>query len=322
MPDLLFNSQKLLKCSTKIKKWVNDYNIDIIHERMEIPGGFATYHNKFTGSPFLLEANDAFLFDTSTMNSLDKILYRNRLGNRKKQLNACSRVLTQTEILRTIFAQDTKVPIEVVPNAADPEMFEPGIEPRLSFKPDEKVIGFAGANRKWHGVEDLLEAFKLVSTKMPGTRLLLIGKDLDSYADGKIIHSPGAIPYSDMPAYLACCDVLVAPFNTKFDERRAKYFNRFGMWWSPLKIFEYMSMGKPVISSKVGVIEEYIDGAGLVYREGDVPDLAEKITKILNDESLSIEMGDLGRKKIETEYNWQNQAGKIIGIYKKIQEDN
>jgi len=322
MPDLLFNSPKLIKCNTKIRKWVKDYDIDIIHERMEVPGGFATYHNKLTGFPFLLEANDAFLFDTSTWNRLDKILYKNLLKNRKKQLTSCSRVLTQTSILKTIFAQDTQVPINVVPNAADPEMFNPKIEPKLKFGSGEKVIGFAGANRKWHGVEDLLKAFKLVKKKLPKTKLLLIGKDLDEFDDGKNIRSPGAIQYSEMPAYLSSCDVLAAPFNTKYDERRAKYFKKFGMWWSPLKLFEYMAMGKPVVTSDVGVIGEYIDGAGLTYKEGDVKDLAGKLLKLLEDESLSQKLGKSGRKKVLKEYNWQNQAKKILEIYHQIQQGN
>lgn len=322
MPDLLFNSPKLIKCNTKIRKWVKDYDIDIIHERMEVPGGFATYHNKFTGFPFLLEANDAFLFDTSTMNKLDRILYKKQLGNRKKQLNSCARVLTQTEILKSIFALDTKVPIDVVPNAADPKMFDPNIEPKLKFDQNSKVIGFAGANRKWHGVEDLLKAFKLVKTKLPKTKLLLIGKDLDELDDGNSINSPGAIQYTEMPAYLAGCDVLAAPFNTKYDERRVKYFQKFGMWWSPLKIFEYMAMGKPVVSSKVGVIGEYIDGAGLTYREGDVKDLAQKLLKLLADDDLVKKLGKNGRQKVLREYNWENQAKKIIKIYQELQKGN
>jgi glycosyltransferase involved in cell wall biosynthesis len=318
MPDLLFNSPKLLKCNAKIRKWVKDYNIDIIHERMEVPGGFATYHNKLTGFPFILEANDAFLFDTSTMNRLDKILYRNQLGNRKKQLNSCARVLTQTEILKNIFAFDTKVPIDVVPNAADPNMFDPGIEPKYTFKDDEKVIGFAGANRKWHGVEDLIMAFEMVSKKMPKTKLVLIGEDLNEFDNGKTIRSPGSIQYSEMPAYLAGCDILAAPFNTKYDERRAKYFKKFGMWWSPLKIFEYMAMGKPVVTSEVGVIGKYIEGAGLTYQEGNVGDLAKKIMILLEDETLSNKLGEKGREKVINDYNWENQAEKILGIYQKI----
>jgi glycosyltransferase involved in cell wall biosynthesis len=322
MPDLLFNSPKLIKFNTKIQKWVKDYKIDIIHERMEVPGGFATYSKKLTGLPVLLEANDAFLFDISSMNKLDRILYKKHLSNRKKQLNSCTRLLTQTEILKKIFALDTNVQIEVVPNAADPEMFSPKVEARREFDNNMKVIGFAGANRKWHGVEDLLKAFMLVRKKMPNAKLVLIGKDLDEYDDGKSIHSPGAIQYSEMPSYLSGCDVLVAPFNTKYDERRAKFFQKYGMWWSPLKIFEYMAMGKPVVSSNVGAIGEYIDEAGVTYKEGDVSDLALKILNLLENEELSIKLGKKGRQKVISEYNWENQARKILGIYQELHKGN
>jgi glycosyltransferase involved in cell wall biosynthesis len=125
-----------------------------------------------------------------------------------------------------------------------------------------------------------------------------------------------------MPAYLSSCNVLVAPFNTKYDEQRAKYFKKFGMWWSPLKLFEYMAMGKPVVTSKVGVIGDYIDGAGLTYKEGDVNDLASKLLKLLEDEEFSKELGEAGRQKVLKNYNWENQARKILEIYQQILQGN
>lgn len=105
----------------------------------------------------------------------------------------------------------------------------------------------------------------------------------------------GPVDYKEVPKYLASSDVLVAPFNTKTDRKRREAFRRYGMWWCPIKIFEYMATAKPVVASNVGEVPEYIKAAGLIYKEGDTRELAEKIVTLLQNEELSVMLGKEGK---------------------------
>jgi len=128
----------------------------------------------------------------------------------------------------------------------------------------------------------------------------------------------GKVPYAELPGYLGLCDVLAAPFSPKKDGQRAAVFERYGLWWCPLKLFEYMAMGKPVVASSVGVIPDYLEGAGLLYPEGDVEALAERLGRLLADGGLRERLGKAGRKQVVEKYNWTEVARQTLRLYEAI----
>jgi glycosyltransferase involved in cell wall biosynthesis len=77
-------------------------------------------------------------------------------------------------------------------------------------------------------------------------------------------------------------------------------------------------MGKPVVASEVGVIPEYLDGAGLLYPEGDTTALAQRILDLLADGSLARKLGSEGRRRVEQKYNWTEVARRTVGLYEEI----
>jgi glycosyltransferase involved in cell wall biosynthesis len=224
---------------------------------------------------------------------------------------------------------DFKKEIVVIPNGADPQLFQP--QPRsderradLGLGQKERVIGFVGSLMPWHGLQDLIDAFEMVSQRDGSVRLMVVGGNRDQIDQlieanqdkrslKKIIFL-GEIDYPLIPAYLDLCQVLVAPFNTKRDEDRRKLYDKYSFWWCPIKLFEYMAMARPVVVSDVGEIPEYLDGAGLTYREGDTRELAESILRLLNDSEESSRMGQRGRRLILEKYNWELHARRIEQI--------
>jgi len=54
----------------------------------------------------------------------------------------------------------------------------------------------------------------------------------------------GAVDYDEVPGIMADSDILIAPFNTRGFEALDEH----GFWWCPVKLFEYMASGKPVVS--------------------------------------------------------------------------
>ena len=122
---------------------------------------------------------------------------------------------------------------------------------------------------------------------------------------------PGYVPYEEMPEYLAAMDLVVAPYP------RIEPF-----YFSPLKIFEAMAMGKPVLASAQGQIGEPItDGLnGLLYTPGDKSSFLQKMNLLIEDETLRENLGREARKTIEQNYTWQRNAQSVVHICRRLVE--
>ncbi len=309
-----------------IKRTVEQERIDIIQERHEMRVDMSPISTRFLGIPSVLEVNSPFIEEAFPEGSFS---FRSRNFFRRLGFGSATAIVVQTGLLRKIISKHTDTPIHVIPNGADPELFHPGAGSGTiagKFGLGKEVVGFAGAFHPWHGALDLVEAF--AALKRPGAQLLMIGgggEDLERCRalarkeglEGRVIFT-GKVPYAALPEYLDACSVLVAPFSPKKDRTRAPVFERYGLWWCPLKLFEYMAMGKPVVASDVGVIAEYIEGAGLLYPEGDTAALSERISELLADDALAARLGREGRGRVERKYNWTEVARRTLGLYTEI----
>jgi glycosyltransferase involved in cell wall biosynthesis len=311
-----------------LKKVVKQDRIQIIHERHEMRLDMSPLSTRFLGIPSVLEVNSPFIEEAFEESSFS---FRSRNFFRKMGFDNASAIVVQTRLLGDIIRRQTKTPIHVIPNGADPDMFSPaairpGLAQKLGLQGD--IIGFAGAFHPWHGARDLVEAFSILAPRHPEAGLLMIGgggEDLEKCRrmasekgiEGRVVFT-GKVPYDELPAHLNICRVLVAPFSPSKDARRKAVFDKYGLWWCPLKIFEYMSMGKPVVCSEVGVIPEYVQGAGLLYPEGDVLALSERISSLLSDGALSEKLGTAGRRIVEDKYNWRQVAAQTAELYREL----
>jgi glycosyltransferase involved in cell wall biosynthesis len=311
-----------------LTKLVREEKIQIIQERHEMRMDMSPLSTRFLGIPSVLEVNSPFIEEAFEERSFS---FRSRNFFRRLGFDNASAIVVQTRLLRDIILKQTKTPIHVIPNGADPDLFspaasDPGLARRLAL--GNEVIGFAGAFHPWHGAQDLVEAFGILAPKRPEARLLMIGgggEELEKCRrfvsekglEGKVVFT-GKVPYDRLPVHLKLCSVLVAPFSPSRDARRRAVFERYGLWWCPLKIFEYMAMGKPVVSSEVGVIPEYIEGAGMLYPEGDIPALADRLSSLLSDGALRENLGAEGRRKVEKEFNWAQVARRTAKLYREL----
>src|SRR5690606_24059058 len=112
----------------------------------------------------------------------------------------------------------------------------------------------------------------------------------------------GAVPYERVPELLAQADVGVAPFNTApHPALRAA-----GFFWSPLKVYEYMAAGLPVVTADIHPLNQVIrDGLeGALFREGDVAGLARAIGRLLADPQAARAMGERARARVAERYSW------------------
>jgi glycosyltransferase involved in cell wall biosynthesis len=172
-----------------------------------------------------------------------------------------------------------------IPHFIDTDFF---IKDSVKSNSNNFTIGFCGAIYSLNGIYILIEAFKLAVKKNPNFRLLLIGtthlreKDFFDEAIQEIkdhIIFPGMVSAKHVPDYLNKCDVLVNP-------REKSVLADSGF---PTKIGEYLSTGKPVVTSQTGDLSDYFQDKEDIFffESGDSKGLSDLLLFIYNNEKLA-----------------------------------
>ncbi|WP_326693589.1 glycosyltransferase family 4 protein [Streptomyces sp. NBC_01766] len=181
------------------------------------------------------------------------------------------------------------LPVLVAPDCADPpDPADPTNAPQLPGRPDVPRVGYVGHLYDGRGIGLVLD----LAERFPGVDFHLVGgTDEDRARWEKACRSPqvyfhGHLPPSELPAHYPLFDVVLAPYESKvytwgrLDET--------GRWASPMKVFEYMSHGLPMIASDLPVLREVLqDRVNCLLRPpGDPAAWAEALGELLADEAL------------------------------------
>lgn len=181
---------------------------------------------------------------------------------------------------------------------------------------DGPVILYVGSlSSPSHPVDLLLDAFALVAPRYPSARLLIVGggedyaiirqRAQDMNLKGSVIMA-GRVDPSEVPDYYLLGDVSVDPVHDDLTARAR----------SPLKLFESMATGTPVITSDVGDRREYLKGnqAGLLVAPGSAEPLAKGLVSLLGDPERRKLMGAKGLELAEQFY-WDVQVHQFVRVY-------
>jgi glycosyltransferase involved in cell wall biosynthesis len=103
--------------------------------------------------------------------------------------------------------------------------------------------------------------------------------------------------------------VGVAPFNTAAHPA----LQSAGFFWSPLKIYEYMAAGLPVVTIDLPPLNEAVRTGreGLLYPQGDVAALADALFHLLHDPTKARQMGAAARLRVVECYSWQRHCAEL-----------
>lgn len=200
-----------------------------------------------------------------------------------------------------------------IPNAVDVEQFTSAPEraearAKLALPENENSVVYTGHLYSWKGVDTLLEAVKKMLPEQ--VRLYMVGgteKDVREYREQyKALHNvvfTGMRPHEEIPLWLRAADILVLPNTAK--ENISKYYT------SPMKLFEYMASGTPILASDLPSIREIVGDAEAVFFEPDNPaSLAEKIGFML------LHADEMEKRRARTSesvlrYTWPKRAKAI-----------
>ncbi len=165
------------------------------------------------------------------------------------------------------------------------------------------------------GLSTMIRTLKHLS---PGIKMVFVGGPVEM---GKRLHSkitleegiyPDQVIFTDhvapalVPFYLKASDILVIPFPQT---------EHFAYYASPIKLFEYMASGRPIVASDLPSIRELLQDEkdALLVPPGDPMALAEGIRRVTEDRALSARLVERAAEKVHR-YTWEQRAKRILAF--------
>jgi glycosyltransferase involved in cell wall biosynthesis len=289
---------------------------DLIYERYSLNTFCGIWVGRRFGVPLVLEVNAPLAHEQE---KLGKLAFKKFARFSERWI--CSHS-TQTMVVSEAMGkilQKEGVPkdnLAVMPNGIDPQKFHPNISGEMLRRKygleDKRVIGFVGWFRKWHGLEMLLEIMHESRLSEKGVRLLLVGDgpayaDLYSYAQSHELLSSviftGPVQRHEIPLHIATMDIAVQPKANEYA--------------CPMKIFEYMGMGKCIVAPDQPNIREILCDRinAYLFQPGDKNSLRQALLEMLDDSSRRIVVGKKACAAIfERGFLWQTNAERALRL--------
>lgn len=282
---------------------------DVIMERYYNFGGEAVVHARALHARAVLEVNAPVIDHPGSAKARvdGALLVRPMQRWRERLCAAADLIVTPAAAILP-----AATPVSKVLEAewgADTDRFHPGADGTLPFTPPPGVVAvFAGAFRSWHGAIHLARALRRLRERgRHDISALFIGEGpelpaVQSEASGlENVVFAGALPHARMPAALARAHIGVAPFDLGAHGPLA-----LGFYWSPLKLFEYMASGLPVVAPAVARIPALVAHGreGLLYDPTDASALAAALEQ-LAEPRLRQTLGAAARERAVRDYSWR-----------------
>jgi glycosyltransferase involved in cell wall biosynthesis len=208
--------------------------------------------------------------------------------------------------------------LKIIPNGSDTHHFHPdrqSVPSILSqFSTQFKVVWAGNGVYPWQGLDVVVEAARRCYAIDPSILFIVISdrtwKKLPPLPNLLLLP---AVSYRFLPNLLAAADVCLAIYHPQFNQ---VFYN------SPMKLFDYMAMGKPIIASGIGQIRSVIvEKKHGIFTTNSPDDLIKKIRYLQHNPVLAKKMANLARKSAEDYYNWDRVALEIdLGLRELIKK--
>ena len=203
--------------------------------------------------------------------------------------------------------------------------------PILEFFPDPVKpwenrpihVGYVGGLSVARGIRTLLNIAKRIRGIIPDFRMLLIGPFSDAYVEKEVFEQirrdglkktiiyDGALPSESIGQRLQQVKLGLIPF-----EKNPKFEKMF----IPTKLLEYMASGMPIIASDFPSNRRFVEkySLGKLVPPGDVDAFVDAILNQLDNPEDSIQISHRGVEIVRKNYQWENEAKKLIHFYQKL----
>ncbi len=306
----------------RVLRLARDIRPDVVIERYYNFGGEGIRAAKRLDLVAMLEVNAPVVdYPGSPKRLLDRALLVEPMRRwREWQCAAADLIVTPTvSILPPLVDRSKILELEW---GADTVRFHPGARGPVAFTkgPGDVVAVFAGAFRNWHGAARLVEAVRTLRARgEQRLKAVLIGDGPEfervrrAAAGVPGVTLTGALSHEEMPANLAACDIGVAPFDVSAHAPLALAF-----YWSPLKVFEYMATGLPVVAPRLDRLEAIArDGLeAILYDSGDANGLADGLSRLMAPD-VRARLGAAARARVESRYSWSAHCASLDEALRK-----
>ncbi len=293
---------------------------DLIYQRHSSFSAAGALLARALGVPLVLEANHS---------EVAVLMMWSRLGLRDLALKMERCAFANADVivsvsnngaaaLREYGADPAKILVN--PNGVDERRFRPDLDgaavrARYGFGPGDLVCGFVSTFTRWHGTLFLAEVLADVAARHPEIKFLFIGDgDLRSALETSVESRglsaqavfTGLIPLDTVPEHLAACDFFIAPNVPLVDGTP--------FFMSPVKLFEYMAMGKAVVAADLGQIGEVIEDGenGILFPAGSREGFLAAIDRVAGDPGLRARLGERARADAVARHTWRRNVRRTL----------
>lgn len=205
--------------------------------------------------------------------------------------------------------------VALVPNGANTDLFHPGAASGRPLPP--RYVVFFGGLTRWHGVDDMLAA--IASPLWPaGVALVVVGDGVEgervraAAATQPNLVVLGRLPYAEVPGVVAGAIAGLVPISDPKGRSSTA-----GL--SPLKLYETLACGVPVIASRLPGQAELVEdaGCGLLFACGDGGGLAAAVATLAADPAQAQAMARRGLEMVRREHSWDQRAADTAAFIRR-----
>lgn len=326
------HKKSLIRYFIQLLKLVTNHHFHIIYTRNNLKGIIGIIISKIWMSKFIIEVNGVSQYELGLTQKQSQTVKGVILRMRHNFLLSLEIFVMRRADVVIVVTQGIKDDlinkgvdinkIYVIENGANTALFKPHADKKISnelknklhINNNENVIIFVGNLTPWQGVEYLIYAAQQIIEKNKNVKFLIVGDGvikqnlIELCMELNLVDNfifTGMVKYEDVPKYISISDIGVVPLAA-------------GRICSPMKLFEYLSSGIPVVASDNETIRNILTNyEGIMVKSEDSTDLAIALTKLLNNEQLRKQMGNNGRKLVMEKYTWSNTAKHLMEVFEK-----
>ncbi|NBN35709.1 glycosyltransferase family 4 protein [Proteus sp. G4379] len=316
-----FNSQKLF--SLQIARWLKQHPVDALFTRnLKLACYLAENHADI---PLFFESHEIFAQSFAESHSFEtkknRLKYHKLLKMEKLVYSRATAVFVLTSLLRDDIISQYQVttPITIVPDGVDLYAADSNKDSHRDITATTNNVTevlYLGSLHKWKGIPTMMRAMKYLDNARlniaGGTTeqikgLQLLAKEMDVKEKVNFL---GFIDPKQRFQAIARHDICVLPLTlTSIGSR----------YTSPLKLFEYMAMRKPVVISDFPSIRDVVDEKAVSFADsGDAQSFAQQIKLLREEPQRTSEKINHARSLVENYYNWDKRAETILHTINKL----